>query len=147
MNQQIELPDIDGHFWIVRNGKIIDWDFDEYSQIRKIWGCNKTKTYLPAPEITQKLMIGMFKKAFSSYFSENQTWEQILEEFYIISDMIGMIEPQYRRCFQNCLLEIYKRGGELIFGSLGFKKSDGSFHYEYGGINYLTIADFIKKKN
>jgi hypothetical protein len=142
MNGRIELPDIDGHFWVVRDGKIIDWDFPEYSRVRKMWGCGKEKTYLPAPETTQKIMIGMFKKAFCSNFSKTQSWEDILKEFYELSDSMGMSAPQYCRCFQNCLIEIHLRGGELVMGSLGFKKPDGSFHYEYGGTDYLTIADF-----
>jgi hypothetical protein len=142
MNKRIELPDIDGHFWIVRDGKIIDWDFPEYAQVRRMWGCGKEKTYLPAPEMTQKLMIGMFKKAFSSHFSKTQTWEEILAEFHGLCCLAGAVEPQYCRCFQNCLLEIHLRGGELVFGSLGFKRPDGSFHYEYGGTEYKTIADF-----
>ena len=65
-----------------------------------------------------------------------------MTEFYELSDIMGAVEPEYCRCFQNCLLEIHQRGGELVFGSLGFKKPDGSFHYEYGGTDYLTIADF-----
>lgn len=145
MNKQIELPTIDGHFWVMRDGKIIDCDFPmPYAQVRKMWGCGKEKNYLPAPEMTQKLMIGMFKKAFSSNFSKTQTWEEILTEFHSLSCMVGAVEPQFGRCFQNCLIEIHMRGGDLVFGSLGFKKPDGSFHYEFGGTNYLTIKDFLK---
>jgi hypothetical protein len=138
----IELPTIDGHFWVVRDGKIIDWDFEEYSKVRKMWKCGKEKTYLPAPEMTQKIMIGMYKKAFSSHFSQTQSWEQILKEFYSLSAMVGMIKPEYSRCYQNALIEIHKNGGELVFGSMGFKRIDGSIHYEFGGVEYKTITDF-----
>ena len=138
------LPSIDGHFWVVRDDKVIDWDFPEYSLVRRMWGCGKEKSYLPAPEMTQKLMIGIYKKAFSSAFSNKNSWEKNLEEFYLLSKKMKMTEPQFGRCFQNCLLEIHQRGGELVFGSLGFLKDDGTYHYEYGGTNYLTIADFRK---
>ena len=145
MNKHIELPTIDGHFWVVRDGKIIDKDFPrEYTQVCREWGCGKEKNYLPAPEMTQKLMIGIFKKAFSSYFEKRQSWEDILAEFHYLSCMTGTVEPEYGRCYQNCLLEIHLRGGELVFGSLGFKKPDSSFHYEFGGTKYLTCNDFLK---
>ena len=136
------MPVIDGHFWVERDGKIIDWDFEEYCNVRKMWGCGKEKKYLPAPEITQKIMIGIFKKKMMEIFEINN-WEDCVAEFYKLSVIIGL-KPTFDRCFQNCLMEIHERGGELVFGSLGFKKPDGSFHYEYGGENYLTIKDFRK---
>ena len=142
--QMTNIPIIDGHFWVERDGEIIDWDFPEYSNVRKSWGCGKEKKYLPAPEMTQKIMIGMFKKAFSSPFPKNQSWEDIVSELYELSKSVGQLEPQYGLCYKNCFLEIHQRGGKLVFGSLGFKKPDGSFHYEYGGEDYLTIADFTK---
>jgi hypothetical protein len=141
-NKIIEMPSIDGHFWVVRDGKVIDWDFKQYEQVRKVWGCGKERTYLPAPEMTQKIMLGIYKKCIHSAFGVSQSWEEILAEFYSLSAMAKMVEPQFGRCFQNCLIEIHQRGGEIVFGSLGFKKPNGDYHYEYGGIEYKTIADF-----
>jgi len=142
---RMELPTIDGHFWIVRDGKIIDWEFEEYNLIRKIRNCNKEKNYIPAPETTQRIMIAIHKKAFSSYFSKTQSWEDIIAEFYNMSVMLGMVKPECQRCYQNCLIDIYKNGGELVFGSLGFKrKGTNEYHYEFGGENYKTIKDFMK---
>jgi hypothetical protein len=139
----MELPTIDGHFWIVRDGKIIDWEFNEYNLIRKIHNCNKEKNYIPAPETTQRIMIAMFKKPVMNALKKN--WEEALKEFYELSLKYNMIEPQYNRCYQNCLIDIYKNGGELVFGSLGFKKKGtNEYHYEYGGENYKTIKDFMK---
>jgi len=138
----MELPIIDGHFWIVRNGEIVDWDFPEFSQIFKMWKCKNEKHYIPAPDMTQQIMIGMFKKVLTKAF-DNKTWEEILVKFHTLSSKIKMTAPQFSRCFQNCLIELHERGGELVFGSLGFKKKHSDeFHYEWGGVNYKTIADF-----
>ena len=32
-------PSIDGHFWVVRNGEIIDTDFEWYDYCRKVNKC------------------------------------------------------------------------------------------------------------
>ena len=76
----MELPTIDGHFWIVRDGKIIDWEFREYDIIRMVRNCNKEKDYLPAPEMTQKIMIAMFNKVVTNTF--NKPWDEALKKFY-----------------------------------------------------------------
>jgi hypothetical protein len=56
-----------------------------------------------------------------------------------------MTEPQPRRCFQNAVFEIEKNGGELVFGSLGFKfENSNDYHYEYGGEHYQVVRDFIR---
>ena len=138
---EMELPTIDGHFWIVRNGEIVDWDFPEFSKIFKMWDCKNEKHYLPAPNMTQQIMIGMFKKTLIKAF--DKPWEETLAEFHALSSQIKMTAPQFSRCFQNCMMELHERGGELVFGSLGFKKKHSEeYHYEWGGVNYKTIADF-----
>ena len=40
-------------------------------------------------------------------------------------------------------MEIAQRGGELVFGSMGWKKQQG-IHYEYGGENW-TVSQHLKK--
>ena len=60
-------------------------------------------------------------------------------------EFLGTIQPRENSCFQNCLIELAENGGELVFGSMGFKyKSKNGYFYEYGGIDYKTIADFRK---
>ena len=138
----MEIPIIDGHFWILRDDKIIDWDFDEYKVTLSMWKCENKKKYIPAPEMTQRIMIAIFKKAFSSHFP-TMTWEKTAENFYNMTESAGLLTPRYSRCFQNCLIEIHKNGGQLIFGSLGFKhENNEEYFYEFGGEDYKTIADF-----
>lgn len=137
------LPTIDGHFWVVRDGKIIDPHFPEYDLICKIRSCDPKadKSYIPAPEMTQKIMIDMFKKCFKKHL-KGDTIEELSKELLIISG--DYKKPVVSCCFQNSLMEIAKNGGQLIFGSLGFKyaKKDGYF-YEFGGEDYKTIKQFL----
>jgi hypothetical protein len=129
----------DGHFWVLRNGEIIDFDFSkEYAICRRLWKCGKEKVYLPAPATTQRIMTAIQKKGISG--SPDMTWDDIVE--CISRDY----KPTFGYCFLNCIVEIHKRGGELVFGSFGWKKTDGSgIHYEYGGENYKAVADFLTK--
>jgi len=137
----MEYPTIDGHFWVVRDGKIIDPVFDGYKYVCKVHDADVTTlSHIPAPIMTQKIMINIFTKVV-----ENVLGDKSFEKFYKMSRQMGQLSPEENRCWQNCLLEIYENGGEIVFGSLGFKyKNKEGFWYEYGGEDYKTIKDFIK---
>ena len=138
------FPVVDGHFWVVRDGQIIDPFFDEYKDICAFNKCDwKESSHLPAPEITQKIMIGMFKKGLDKSIGEKPFEEQI-SEFANLSRKISE-KPAFGKCFQNCLLEISDNGGDLVFGSLGWKiYGTDKYFYEYGGEDWKTIRDFRK---
>ena len=138
------FPVVDGHFWVVRDGQIIDPFFDEYKDICAFNKCDwKESSHLPAPEITQKIMIGMFKKGLDKSIGEKPFEEQI-SEFANLSRKI-IEKPVFGKCFQNCLLEISDNGGDLVFGSLGWKiYGTDKYFYEYGGEDWKTIRDFRK---
>ena len=143
------FPNIDAHFWVVRDDKIIDWDFDEYRYTFSQFNCKNEKQYIPAPEITQVLMIKMFNNVLINRFSKKnqpkKELDQVVKEFYELSIKWGKNTPQFNCCFQNCIMEIYKNGGKLVFGSLGFKiNNSNDYHYEYGGKDWKTIKDFLK---
>jgi trehalose utilization protein len=55
---------------------------------------------------------------------------------------MGFEEPMFLTCYQNVIIDIYLNGGEIVFGSMGWKREDGSIHYEFGGEEYLTWNDF-----
>jgi len=139
------LPLIDGHFWVERNGEIIDWDFQEYTNCRRVWRCsnNDTKRYLPANSTTQMVMIGIFMKCFKDAL-ETCSNEETISKFYTVSAKMNMTAPRYSTCFQNSIIEIHKNGGELKFGSMGWDKLAGGVHYEYGGDDYIGVKDFLK---
>jgi hypothetical protein len=138
----MEIPTIDGHFWVVRNGQIVDTNFPEYDIIRKIRGCEPaTMSYLPAPKVTQKIMTLMFHNTVKKLMRQDD-WDKCMKEVIFVTHLAGIKEPQCYNCYQNCIIEIYHNGGELVFGSMGFKKTDGTIWWEFGGENYTTVKDF-----
>jgi len=147
MSLTLQFPTIDGHFWVVRDGKIIDPVFDEYKLVCRIRNADwKDRHNLPAPEMTQTLMINMFKKVLNNQLGKDKSFEELIDEFYALTVLyMKKPTPQADMCFQNCLIEIKERGGDLVFGSLGFKlKGNEGYWYEYGGADWTSVKQFIK---
>jgi hypothetical protein len=138
----MEFPRFDGHIWVERNGKIIDPHFPQYNMTKKINGCVGEPIYLEAPEETQTIVIGIMKKRLQQLLEED--FEGALESLYVLYELFDNLKPQYRRCLQNSFIEIYKKGGRLVFGSMGWKRKNGTIHYEFGGEDYKTWKDFKK---
>ena len=128
------FPMIDGHFWIERNGKIIDPYFKDYDFIKKINGLTGDCIYLEAEQLIQTVMIKRFNKVINHYNgTSTSTTEDDYKIFRDISEKHGK-KPTVNKCFQNCVLEIANNGGNLKFGSLGWKRKSGEgIHYEFGG--------------
>ncbi len=147
MSSTLQFPSIDGHFWVVRDGKIIDPVFDEYKLVCHIRNADwKDRHNLPAPEMTQTLMINMFKKILNNQLGKDKSFEELIDEFYALTVLyMKKPTPQADKCFQNCLIEIKERGGDLVFGSLGFKlKCNEGYWYEFGGADWTSVKQFIK---
>ena len=131
------LPKIDGHFWIERDGKIIDPIFKEYEIMKNEFKAVKF-IYRPADELTQTLLTAVCLK-------------QINKEYYTLGDYVAdnitiyKKIPHLGRCLQNALIEQCENGGELVFGSFGVEKKDGRQFWEYGGADYVGVKDFIVK--
>jgi hypothetical protein len=53
----------DGHYWVERNGKIIDIDFPEYQLIKVMKGCKGKCQYKEAPMDVQKVFIKSIRTA------------------------------------------------------------------------------------
>jgi hypothetical protein len=124
-----------GHFWIVRDGEIIDPKFADHTHIQRV---NRTTTEvcrIPASEAVQRVMIASHLKKCREHIGENPG------EFF--SRVMG--RPFFGQCFFNCLMEQHERGGEIVFGSMGWVREDGSKYYEYGGENFKIVADFTGK--
>ena len=121
----------DGHYWVMRDGKIIDPMFKFYNEVKRQWGCNGEIVYLPASPLIQSV----FKK------------KQL--EKITMAEECGFYTNRWTNtqgfCDINAYHEQKKNGGEIVFGSMGWKRtSDNSIHYEFGGENY-TVAQFMKK--
>ena len=130
----IPLPTIDGHFWIERNGKIIDSDFKEYDYIKHYHNCGGEMKYKEADSLTQLIIIKIFKRSLSSMGFDYDTYKKI-----------SAGEPQkIYYCYQNCLL-ILQDGDVLKFGSMGWKKNNSSkIWWLFGGEDWVGAKSFLK---
>lgn len=137
----MNFPTMDGHFWVVRDGKIIDIDFQEYNMIRRIRNCKNKVVYLEADEITQRLMIATHLKIISNTLGGTPaTAINVLGSYCEIKG----IEPECYNCLVNSIMEIHKNGGELKFGSMGWEQKSGGVFYEFGGVDFKGIKAFLK---
>ena len=124
------FPIVDGHFWVVRDGNIIDPHFKEYDLVKKIQGCVGEPIHLPADDLVQKVILKKFTNVCS------------VQDMGIMFQQV-MGKPMPNSCYQNACLEIVKNGGQLVFGSLGWTRRSGGVHYEFGGEGW-KVAQFIK---
>jgi len=145
MNAPI-MPQVDGHSWIVRDGKLIDWNFKEYKLIQKIQGCSDRAVYMPTDQKIQNIIIATYKAAIMS-MTKSKTWEGACDEYLARMKKAGVKRVACYNCIINCLMEQHLHGGEIVFGSMGWKKLDSDkVWWEFGGENY-KINQFIKKSN
>jgi hypothetical protein len=136
-------PTIDAHFWVERDGVIIDPYFQTYDQSKKFWNLSNEQVYLEADQSIQRIMIEIHTRVLKKVFIKNDLQEALQEhaEFCIKYDTD---KPQPNRCWRNVCLEVYKNGGQIKFGSMGWKRENSNdVFYEYGGVNW-KIKDFIK---
>ena len=138
--QKVEqvLPRIDGHFWIERDGEIIDPHFSQYDFIKSFHRGVKF-VYHPADGDTQLMMTIMF---FKKVMTEYDTIEEYVE------DRIKVLGTQkkHNNCFMNALIELNENGGQLVFGSWGIERADGSKFWEFGGDDWVGVKKFLIKK-
>jgi len=117
-------PSIDGHLWVVKDGKIIDPHFPSYDMISRIRKVSNKKNYLPADNLIQKIVIKMWKTFLPP---------DALDDWTDMPDM----------CMINAIAYQSKHGGDLVFGSMGFGENKDVW-WEYGGTDYKTLKQFIK---
>jgi len=120
------VPIIDGHFWVERDGVIIDEWFVDYGTIAKINGATNNRVYKTAPKEVSSIIYTAMVRGYEKY-TEGSDWT-----------------PKMNMCFQNAYFEAKKNGGEIYFGSMGFKKADGTVWWEFGGEDWNTSKQFIK---
>ena len=133
----MDLPEVMvGHFWVVRDGRVIDPKFPEHRQIQRQNRLQDVSCHLPAPEMTQKIMIASHIKKAKNVFGENYAghFRRIFDD-----------RPYFGMCFFNAVMEQRKNGGEIVFGSMGWLRDDDTEFYEYGGKEFQIVADFTGK--
>jgi hypothetical protein len=132
------VPNIDGHFWVNRNGLTYDAYFEEYNVCKKFMGGVK-EIRLPADDTTQTIMLTIHLKIIHQSYSS-------IKDFIKDYKLVNGDKPIYNMCIFNAIIEQEERGGDIIFGSYGWIRSDGSKFYNYGGDDYKGISDFLNKK-
>lgn len=118
---------IKGHFWIVRDGKIIDPHFKEYDDIKKFWNCEGRPQYrLESKEVRRKVKNQFIKekKKILKLIVDNPDktdWETLCDT--------GVV---FGRCAWNVIYEQYLRGGQIAYGDMGWRiKNSNEIHYEF----------------
>jgi len=133
----MDLPEVMmGHFWVVRDGRVIDPKFPDHRDIQRQNRLQDVSCHLPAPAMTQKVMIASHIKKAKNVFGENYATEfqRIFED-----------RPHFGMCFFNAVMEQHRNGGEIVFGSMGWLRDDDTEFYEYGGKEFKVVADFTGK--
>jgi hypothetical protein len=110
-----------GHYWVERDGKIIDPWFKQYKYITRVQGTTQEQAY---EEADKELMLTVTIKALK-YYSEVKV--PLLQSIY--GDISKLM--MFGECFLNAISEVRERGGTLKFGKMGFKRADGSVWWEY----------------
>lgn len=151
------MPVFDGHFWVEKDGVVIDCDFPkDDAYIRRFNKTTKEKKYHEAPPITQIIFIGMLEKALTF---ELQKTKMMGRAEAMDIDTHSMCEAMakadnavelkaYQPVFESCHLNAYKNwkehGGRLVFGSQGYVKQSGGVWWEYGNPEWKTVKQFTK---
>tara|TARA_R110000868_G_scaffold2565_2_gene18424 strand:+ start:3494 stop:3871 length:378 start_codon:yes stop_codon:yes gene_type:complete len=125
---------MDGHFWVNQEGTIIDPYFKSYDFVKRVNNLEGERIYLPASPLIQAVM----KKIYIEPKIE-------IVKKLINSRKLSLTERRPDCCPLNSVLEWFMNGGEIVFGSLGWKiKNSEEIWWEYGGEDY-TVANFMRK--
>lgn len=155
---KVDLGTINGHFWVERDGNVIDptlttGGFARSQEQRNTMALDFAKTlnakrgkmalalatkseyiYVEAPPLTQNILVATIYAPYKKAFNGNLEFAMEAFEAY---DYI----PKYGCCNANALMEQRKNGGVIKFGSLGFKCL-GVIDWVYGDEKYKTVKDY-----
>lgn len=139
----MRLPKTHGYFWVERDNQIIDYDFPQYRRLRRKFVATETNCYLRAPPKVEEAIIRLFKRvtlrAFDCY-----DWDEMMVKFLLVAKMTGNADgPVFNRSFTNAIQEVYHNGGEIRFGSMGFKRKNGTYHWHYANDQCKDMADYL----
>ena len=111
---------IKGHFWVVRDGKIIDPYFPLYDEIKKEHKLTGNRIYKLASKQRRREMKKEFITPKMEWITEWKNddhpnrplnWEKCLNDF-----------PEARSCAFNAVMEKILRGGQICYGDMGWKR-------------------------
>ena len=138
---------IKGHFWIERDGNIIDYDFPEYENGKLSNMCYGDKQYKRA---TKARRSAMKRLAINEKFQELKAMKESPENSLdrIMYEELVKSHPIMDHCATNVCIEKLERGGTIIYGDMGWKtkleRSDIYWEYEDKRTTESVRADFNK---
>jgi hypothetical protein len=140
----MRLPKNKGHFWVERNGEIIDPEFPQYRRLRRKFNADpEIHCYLRAYPKVEEAIIRLYRRITLKAF-DCEKWDDMMVEFILVAKMTGNADaPIFNKSFTNAIQEVYHNGGEIRFGSMGFKKKDGTYHWYYADDQCKDMADFL----
>lgn len=140
-----KMVGIDGHFWVERNGDIIDTtpEEEDIKRINAHRGFTEGREYLPAVSIVQTIMIKSYTADVIANFNEaTGRSATTLAEVYENSPIQI---PKALSCYKNAFYEQWKNGGTVVFGSMGYKAHwTSDIFWEFGGVDFV-LPDFLGK--
>jgi len=160
MEQGMMMPTIDAHYWVERDGQIIDPDFSEEDEyIRVINKTTKEKKYHEAPELVQKVFLAIAEKSVdselrkmkmiggrgmmvASFFDMERLKQPMFPEER--EEALEEYTPKFGSCMLNAYKEAKKNGGRIVFGSQGYVKKSGGVWWEYGNPEWNKVSQFKK---
>jgi hypothetical protein len=140
----MRLPKNRGHFWVERDNQIIDFNFPQYCRLRRKFNADpETNCYLRASPKVEEAIIRLYRRITLKAF-DCDNWDDMMIEFIFVATLTGNADaPTFNKSFTNAIQEVYHNGGEIRFGSMGFKKKDGTYHWYYADDQCKDMADFL----
>jgi len=131
---------INGHYWVERDGKIIDPYFPNYNRFKAYYNIKRKNAkfvYVEATNpFTNRIALKSLDDILMRPFEDKEKALKLLD--------LCEYKNEPRCCQFNSLMEQYRNGGEIKFGSVGMETDDGkSIVWIYGSKNFDTIADFM----
>lgn len=133
---------INGHYWVERDGVIIDPYFPNYDDFKKFHKIKKNKknkrVYVEATNpITKQTALKFLENRLLKPFGDRRKAVDLM--------LMCGYTPEPRCCQFNAVIEAERNGGVIKFGSVGMESDDKTKTiWIYGNKNYDTLADFAK---
>ena len=153
------MKPFDGHFWVEKDGQVIaDPYFSWYDTVKEVQKCEGDAKYCPAPPLVQSVMIALAKKTLktslkkASLLQGHTRADVYMKEMSKDIDIDEALESKLNslrngECHITAFAIQKKHGGEIVFGSMGWKKvKSDKIHWEFGGADWTTVAKFMCKK-
>lgn len=138
----------DGHFWVERDGVIIDSD----NSINHLDFMGGKKVYKKASILTNKLLIEKHYRSLEDCMKLKRNNPNFINYFKTYVNVRDL------KCFENALIEVYNNGGEIVAGCVGYYFENGNTHYRFecppksvfwkwGCGKHKVLNDFYQENN